>query len=111
MLRATSSRYRCTGCGDCCRDWDVPLAPGEAAAFLQHAAGLVPADRLTRAVGRAKHGGVTVDILVGAGGHCAALRDDQLCGIHAAHGSDAKPRACLIFPLTFVATPGDVRVG
>jgi Fe-S-cluster containining protein len=112
MLRATSARYRCTGCGDCCRGWDVPLQPGEADAFRRAADGVIPAERLARAVGRARHGGVEVETLVGTGGQCVALADDQLCRIHAARGAEAKPRACRIFPLTFVATPGaEVRVG
>jgi Fe-S-cluster containining protein len=111
MLLATSARYRCTGCGDCCRGWDVPLQAGEAEQFRRVAATVIPAERLARAVGRAKHGGVEVDILVGAGGQCAALAEDQLCRIHAAHGSEAKPRACRIFPLTFVQAGEVVRVG
>jgi len=112
MLLATTTRYRCTSCGDCCRGWDVPLQPGEGDAFRRHAEGVVPVERLRGAVGRARHGGVEVEILVGAGGQCAALADDQLCRIHAAHGAESKPRACRIFPLTFVATPGGaVRVG
>jgi Fe-S-cluster containining protein len=111
MLRLAAARYRCTSCGDCCRGWDVPLQPGEADAFRALAAPLVPAERLARAIKRATHAGVAVEALVGAGGQCVALAEDQRCRIHGAHGGDAKPRACRIFPFTFVATPTEVRVG
>jgi hypothetical protein len=89
----------------------VPLQAGEADRFRELAAPLVPAAALARAVKRTSHGGVAVEALVGAGGQCAALGDDQLCRVHAAHGGEAKPRACRIFPFTFVATPTEVRVG
>lgn len=111
MLTLVEARYRCTSCGDCCRGWDVPLEPGEAQKFLALAAPLIPAERLRGAVGRGKHNGVAIERLVGRDGQCAALADDQLCRIHGAHGGEAKPRACRIFPFTFVRTPSSVRVG
>lgn len=107
MLDLIEANYRCTGCGDCCRGWNVPLHPGEADAFHRLAAGLVPAERLGRAVRRVQG----VEALAGAGGQCVALADDQRCLIHATHGGDQKPRACRIFPFTFVQTSGGVRVG
>jgi Fe-S-cluster containining protein len=111
VLLLAQARYRCTGCGDCCRGWDVPLEAGEADQFRKMATGLVPADRLRTALGRAKHAGHEVETVASAQGQCVALADDQRCLIHAQHGGDAKPRACRIFPFTFVATPAGVRVG
>lgn len=108
MLFVTTARYRCTLCGECCRGWQVPLQPGEAEAFRRAAAAVVPAERLSGAVGRATQAGVTVETLAGPGGQCVALGEDQLCRIHETPG---KPRACSIFPMTFVATPTEVRVG
>jgi Fe-S-cluster containining protein len=110
-LALPRARYRCTGCGDCCRGWDVPLAPGEADAFRALAAPLVPVERLRATLGRATQAGRSVDTIAASRGRCAALADDNLCLIHGQHGGDAKPRACRIFPFTFVATPGGVRVG
>ncbi len=111
MLILSEAHYRCTQCGDCCRGWDVPLEPGEAERFRVLAAPLVPAERLKKAIGHGKHNGVMVETLAGSDGQCPALAEDQLCRIHAAHGEPAKPRACRIFPYTFVATPTGVRVG
>jgi lysine-N-methylase len=111
VLVLGDARYRCTTCGDCCRGWDVPLQPGEAERFRELAAPLVPAERLKTAIGRGKHNGVIVETLAGRLGQCPALAEDQLCRIHGAHGEAAKPRACRIFPYTFVATPSGVRVG
>jgi len=107
MLSVVDARFRCTQCGDCCRGWDVPLAEGEADAFERLAAGLVPEARLRGAVGR----GGALDVLAARGGSCAVLADDQRCLIHAAHGGDQKPRACQIFPFTFVQAKREVRVG
>jgi lysine-N-methylase len=106
VLILSEARYRCTSCGDCCRGWDVPLQEGEAMRVRELGAQLVPAVRL----GRGRHGGVTVDTLP-AKPACALLTDEQLCRIHARFGEAQKPRACRIFPYTFVATPAGVRVG
>jgi lysine-N-methylase len=111
VLILGDARYHCTTCGDCCRGWDVPLEPGEAERFRELAAPLVPAARLLSAIGSGKHNGVTVETLAGRDGQCPVLADDQLCRIHGQHGEAAKPRACRIFPYTFVATPTGVRVG
>lgn len=89
----------------------MPLDEGEADRFRAQAAALVPAERLRGAIGRARSAGNVVDTLAGAGGACPALAEDQRCLIHATHGAEAKPRACQIFPYTFVATPAGVRVG
>ena len=42
---------------------------------------------------------------------CTFLRDDKLCGIHAALGVSKKPTDCRVFPLAFTATPDAVIVG
>jgi lysine-N-methylase len=114
-MRIPEGRFRCTACGACCRGWQIPLVDGEAAAFRQAAGGgVIAPERLARAVVRVRAGGGEVDALSGDGGSagCAALRDDQLCAIHATHGEPAKPRACRLYPFSFVRTPdGEVRVG
>jgi lysine-N-methylase len=89
----------------------VPLDEGEADAFRTRAAGLVPAERLGDAIRRAKQGARVIETLAGPGRQCPALLEDQRCAIHARDGEGAKPRACRIFPMTFVATPAGVRVG
>jgi lysine-N-methylase len=111
-LALVAERYTCTGCGDCCRGWSVPLLPGEADRFRALAATLIPVERLrgAGAIHGARGGGVAIEALGGAGGQCVALADDQRCLVHAAHGGDQKPLACRLFPFTFVATPSEVRV-
>jgi Fe-S-cluster containining protein len=110
VLALVDERYQCTGCGDCCRGWSVPLLPGEGDRFRALAAALIPVERLKGAIHGARAGGVAVEALGGAGGRCAALADDDRCVVHAEHGGDAKPLACRLFPFTFVATPSEVRV-
>lgn len=109
-LSVVGERYTCTGCGDCCRGWSVPLLHGEGERFRALAAALVPVERLKGAIHHARGGGGTVEALAGPGGCCPALADDQRCRVHAEHGGDAKPLACRLFPFTFVATPTEVRV-
>ncbi|MGZ5158718.1 MAG: YkgJ family cysteine cluster protein, partial [Caldimonas sp.] len=78
-LALVGERYTCTGCGDCCRGWSVPLLPGEAERFRALGAGVIPAERLGAAIHSARGGGATVAALGGAGGRCAALADDDRC--------------------------------
>ena len=89
----------------------MPLQDGEAEQFQRLAATVVPAERLVKAIGRTRQGARVIETLAGAGRSCPALRDDQLCAIHAVHGEASKPKVCRIFPFTFVATPTAVRVG
>jgi lysine-N-methylase len=110
QLSLVGERYTCTGCGDCCRGWSVPLLPGEADRFRALAAALVPVERLRGAIHAARGGGIAVEALSGAGKQCAALAGDERCLVHAEHGADKKPLACQLFPFTFVATPTEVRV-
>ncbi|HEY2746477.1 MAG TPA: YkgJ family cysteine cluster protein [Polyangia bacterium] len=109
-LSLVAERYRCTGCGDCCRGWSVPLLPGEADRFRALGDGIIPAERLRGAIHAERSGGIGVEALAGPAARCAALTDDERCLVHAAHGGEVKPLACRVFPLTFVATPTEVRV-
>jgi lysine-N-methylase len=106
-----AARFRCTACGDCCRGWDIPLQEGEAAEFKRLAREVIPAERLVDAVRRTHAGKREIESLAGDGRSCVALQPDQLCSIHGKFGEPAKPRACRIYPFTFVATPTAVRVG
>ncbi|HEY1584046.1 MAG TPA: hypothetical protein VGH63_00090, partial [Polyangia bacterium] len=66
-LSLVAERYTCTGCGDCCRGWSVPLLPGEADRFRALGDGIIPAERLRAAISVARGGGVTVEALAGPG--------------------------------------------
>ena len=71
----------------------------------------MPAERLRAAIHAARGGvGIAVDALGGPGQRCVALDDDMRCKVHATHGSESKPLVCRLFPLTYVATPTEVRV-
>jgi Fe-S-cluster containining protein len=109
-LAIVDERYTCTGCGDCCRGWSVPLLPGEADRFRTLAASVIPVERLRGAIHAARGDRGSVDALSGPGKQCVALGDDQRCLVHATHGGDVKPTACRLFPFTFVDTPTETRV-
>jgi len=89
----------------------VPLQEGEAESFQRLAATVIPAERLVKAIGHARQGTRDIETLAGAGQSCPALQEDQLCAIHGKYGEASKPKACRIFPFTFVSTPTSVRVG
>jgi Fe-S-cluster containining protein len=106
-----NAHYSCTGCGECCRGWKVPILPGEAERFRRLAEPLVPVERLTRALVSQPQKNGSTDEYISVGDGCIALGGDGLCRIHVRHGSEAKPAVCRLFPLTFVQTPTEVRVG
>jgi Fe-S-cluster containining protein len=112
MLSLSKANYTCTGCGDCCKGWSIPLLEkGEADTYRKYAGQLISADRLKKAMGRSRVGDGEFETLALAGKACPVLKDDNRCGIHGQFGSDSKPHVCRMFPFKFVATPTSVRVG
>lgn len=103
---------RCDGHGRCCTTYgSVPFTRLEA----QRALGAVPE------VGGDADDGRLFLPLVGAGddrlaavtmrdGACSFLGDDGLCRVHRRAGAMAKPRACRIYPSTFVDDGVAIRV-
>ncbi len=111
-LKLPPAHYRCTSCGDCCHGWEVPLLPGEGERFQRQVAELIAPSQLTaRLVHTQRVDGELRDSLVGRGGTCVALTDDQMCRVHARFGAEQKPRACQLYPFRFMQTPTGLRVG
>jgi lysine-N-methylase len=111
--RPPDLRFSCTGCGDCCRGWDVPLAAGEAARlealdWAGREAGLEGGARVVRL--RRASAGVTHRLERGPDGACAYLAADAACLIHRHFGEEAKPLACRLYPFSFRAVGDRVAV-
>lgn len=79
----------------------MPLLPGEAERFEQAIHGIVPAERLARAVVR-NHDEQWLQL---DRRECPALDADRLCVIHARRGPEEKPTACNVYPFVFVRAP------
>ncbi len=92
-------RFRCSECGDCCTDWNVPVDK----AFAGRLEGL-----LDRAAPELSLGSYTAEppedsvqhgpILQQRDGRCVFLAEDQRCQLHAHLGREAKPAACQSYP-------------
>jgi len=97
-------RFRCTGCGNCCRDPLLPLTDADLHRVADHTG--LPASEIIKWVDR--HGielsgepesfvtlrtGRRVMVLRHVQGHCRFLGADDRCTIYA-----ARPLGCRIFP-------------
>lgn len=100
-------RWSCHATGFCCHHYVLGPVEPEIIAGLQRRG----AETLTSAAGAGPwfttRPGVpgTEYYLAKTDDHCVFLRQDGLCSIHAAWGSEAKPAFCREFPFYFVEDP------
>lgn len=103
LLLREGARYRCFGDGLCCNDVHG-LGPLTRAELVQirkiDPRGASYADEFEDYM-----------LETAADGGCHFLRADQLCGIHAERGPEAKPDGCRQFPYRLGGTPMGARVG
>lgn len=104
--------FDCTGCGNCCFSWPVPLTDGDVAKIstlplkeiqdgtlqLQSIGntGTLQENIFTKALGKRPDG------------KCQFLLLDNQCKLHRDYGIEAKPAMCRLFPYTFTETPAGV---
>ncbi len=87
--------YHCRSCGQCCRGYGI----GEDISTLPdaHTHALLPfVDIETHRPTPNASGGLLAMFTFADG--CRFHGDDNLCDIHRAHGAEAKPRICRLFP-------------
>jgi Fe-S-cluster containining protein len=103
LLLREGARYRCFGDGLCCNDIHG-LGPLTRAELYQirkiDPRGAAYADDFEDYM-----------LETAADGGCHFLRPDQLCGIHAERGPEAKPDGCRQFPYRLGGTPMGMRIG
>ncbi len=93
--------YDCVACGaQCCKGLGFALAAGELVPLLTRAPGLGPFVQPMRG---AVH---VLDLEDG----CWALADDGRCSVEQAHGRQAKPSTCRLFPVNRLLRLGDTLV-
>lgn len=104
--------FDCTGCGNCCFSWPVPLTDDD----VNRISSLPPGDQKFEPAHIIKTGvpASVAQYAFGAAlgkrkdGRCQYLSPDNRCEIHAQFGIQAKPSMCQLFPYTFTKTPAGV---
>ncbi|MBX9719832.1 MAG: YkgJ family cysteine cluster protein, partial [Candidatus Obscuribacterales bacterium] len=101
-------RFDCSGCGNCCLQWPVPLTPGDIAAIDKHQPAGQPSLTRRLPAGRLNMQTFTHSLEKKADGRCIFLTDENRCELHAQHGEASKPSMCRLFPYTFSETPDGI---
>ena len=91
-------RFDCSGCGNCCMGWPVPLTPADVSRLDD---GMAKPLRTTDVRLQA----FTHSLEKSADGRCSHLTELNRCGIHEKRGAEAKPAMCQLFPYSFTETP------
>ena len=105
--------FTCSRCGDCCRNVNVLLMPGEREMLASldwtgredDLVGAATTTACTDAAQRGKH-----RLAAREDGACPYLGAHQQCRIHEHFGGDAKPLTCRLFPFGFRAVGEHVGV-
>lgn len=100
--------FDCTGCGNCCFEWPVPVTRDDFDRISAYAKGeSVDTNQLFRVlkVADEKLRVFSHSLEKRDDGLCLFLAEDKRCRLHADHGIDAKPAMCRLFPYTFTKTP------
>jgi Fe-S-cluster containining protein len=99
--------FECTGCGNCCFNWPVPVTQEDVQRIQLLVPGSQPLFR-ARAAADKKLAVYTHTLEKRADGRCQFLTDDNRCQLHIDHGPTAKPAMCQLFPYTFTPTPSGI---
>jgi len=126
--------YECTGCGNCCLAWPVPVTAEDqeriAGLHVLHAASRSSASLIASGASdlslepirqlssgelfrplrsaELKLKGFTHTLEKRADGRCEFLTEDNRCWLHLNYGPESKPAMCQLFPYTFTETPSGV---
>ena len=104
--------FDCTGCGNCCFMWPVPLTDDD----VKRISSLPFADQKFEPAHILKTGvpGSAAEMSFSAAlgkrkdGRCQYLSPDNRCEIHSQFGIQSKPSMCQLFPYTFTNSPAGV---
>lgn len=107
-------RFDCTGCGNCCLGWPVPVTQADHdrisglnlekinldVKWLPRFRPLASNDRRLR--------NYTHTLEKRQDGRCTFLTAEDRCALHITFGAQSKPSMCSLFPYTFTHTPSGV---
>lgn len=122
-------RFQCSGCGNCCLQWPVPLTEQD----VDRIRGLVDDQQpevlvaseveseLRKILGKPsgpgfrtlnpgdqRFRGFSHTLEKREDGRCRFLQEDNRCFLHVQFGADSKPSMCSLFPHAFSETPSGV---
>lgn len=99
-------RFDCSGCGNCCLQWPVPVT----AADYERIRGLSYGEAEFRKLNSTRENlyQFTHTLEKRADGRCQFLTAENRCQLHTDHGQESKPTMCSLFPYTFMVTPDAV---
>ncbi len=109
--------FECSGCGNCCFSWPVPLTPADVRRIEEieelernspgGASYPFSSGSSLRRLANSKDNSAayTHTLEKRADGRCKFLTDENQCRLHLQYGSESKPRMCQLFPYTFTPTP------
>lgn len=104
--------FDCTGCGNCCFTWPVPLTDDDIKRICSLEIEGVKEEpvHLIDTGSQVTLGQLAFTSALGKrnDGKCQFLSPDNRCRIHDQFGADAKPSMCRLFPYTFTSTPNGV---
>jgi Fe-S-cluster containining protein len=113
--------FECTGCGNCCLMWPVPVTQTDFERITSHLessgdekAGLAyfkERDSASSSAAADKLNQFPYILEKQPDGRCAFLTDELRCHLHENFGETAKPSMCQLFPYTFTEAPDGFYAG
>ncbi len=104
--------YECSGCGQCCLGWPVPLTADDfeklSSLSRQESGGNSALLCQSWSNPEAKNRLFTHSLRKDNSGRCQFLQEDNYCSIHLTYGASLKPAMCQLFPYTFSQAPDGV---
>ncbi len=102
-------RFDCSGCGNCCLEWPVPLTSND-----YERISTLPVELKDKAVTRSLKSSrenllsFTHTLEKNNDKCCPFFTNDKLCQLHLEFGAQSKPSMCRLFPYSFIVTPDTV---
>jgi Fe-S-cluster containining protein len=104
--------FDCTGCGNCCFSWPVPLTDEDLTRICSLNLEAIKKEPVriikTDTPGSLWQRSFTSALGKRPDGNCQFLSPDNRCQIHLQFAEQAKPAMCRLFPYTFTPTPAGV---
>ncbi len=104
--------FDCTGCGNCCFTWPVPLTDADMSRICSLSLPGLKEEPVhivkTGTPGSLSQKSFSTALGKRKDGKCQFLAPDNRCQIHLQYGEEAKPSMCRLFPYTFTSTPAGV---
>lgn len=98
------ARFRCCGCGSCCRNWNVELDP-QARRRIEAALATKPHPEWGTTIPLREGGGDRMLLRLREDGACSFLTEDSKCWLQREFGHATLPFICRTYPRRYIPTP------